>query len=86
MRHDRNSARLAEDDPSDPIAVDWGSVELPDAWPDTLDLRRPSEFVAYWRGWFGARRKVELPAGMPGSERGPQELIIVVQHIQNGFY
>jgi ubiquinone/menaquinone biosynthesis C-methylase UbiE len=86
MRHDRNSARLAEDDTSDPIAVDWGSVELPDAWPDTLDLRRPSEFVAYWRGWFGARRKVELPGDMPGSERVPLYLRQEFHHLPNGFY
>ena len=86
MRHDRQSARLAEHDTSDPIAVDWGSVELPDAWPDTLDLRRPSEFVAYWRGWFGARRKVELPAGMPGSERVPHYLRQEFHHLPNGFY
>jgi ubiquinone/menaquinone biosynthesis C-methylase UbiE len=51
-----------------------------------LNLRRPSQFVAYWRGWFGTRRRVELPAGMPGSERIPLYLRQEFHHLPNGVY
>ncbi len=86
MRHDRNVARLAEDVVSDPIVVDWGSVELPDAWPDQLDLRDPRALLTYVRGWLRRRRKVELPAGLPGGDRLPAYLRQEFHHLPNGVY
>ncbi len=87
MQRRRNTARLAaDDDTSDPIAVDWGSVELPDAWPDQLDLRHPSQLAAYVRGWFRARAKVEMPDGMPGADRLPAYLRQEFHHLPNGTY
>ncbi len=86
MRHDRNVARLAEDVVSDPIAVDWEGVTLPDAWVDQLDLRRPAHLYAYARGWVRRRRKVEIPPGLPGAERLPAYLRQEFHHLPNGVY
>ena len=86
MRHDRNVARLAEDVVSDPIAVDWESAALPDAWPDQLDLRYPAHLLTYVRRWFGARRKVEIPPELPGADRLPAYLRQEFHHLPNGVY
>ena len=86
MRRDRNVARIAEDVGSDPMIVDWASIALPDAWPDRLDLRRPSHLATYVRRWLGARRKVELPLDLPGVERLPAYLRQEFHHLPNGVY
>jgi SAM-dependent methyltransferase len=86
MRRDRNVARIVEDDGSDPMAVDWASIVLPDAWPDRLDLRRPADLAIYVRRWFGARRKVELPPDLPGAARLPAYLRQEFHHLPNGVY
>jgi SAM-dependent methyltransferase len=86
MRHDRNAARLTENVASDPIAVDWSTVTLPDAWPDDLDLRDPRQLLTYVRGWLGPRRKVELAPGLPGAERLPAYLRQEFHHLPNGVY
>lgn len=86
MRHQRNVVRLAEDVARDPIAVDWSAVPLPDAWPDELDLRRPTHLVAYTRGWVGRRRKVELPPDMPGAAELPPYVRQEFHHLPNGVY
>lgn len=85
MRHDRNVARLAEDVERDPIAVDWGAMPLPDAWPDRLDLRRPTHLARYAKSWVG-RRKVELPADLPGAALLPAYLKQEFHHLPNGVY
>ena len=48
-------------------AVDWGTVALPDAWPDRLRLLRPTDLVVFLRRFLGRRRRVEVPelAGQP---------------------
>ncbi len=94
MRHDDNLLRRADDpgDPAhpdnslDPVVVDWASVVLPDAWPDRLDLRVPSHVVAYLRRQFGSRRRVELPADLPGAADLPGYLRQEFHHLPNGFY
>ncbi len=86
MRVDRNGARLAEDVVGDPIAVDWGSVTLPDAWVDQLDFRRPAHVLAYVRGWVRRRRKVEIPPDLPGADRLPAYLRQEFHHLPNGVY
>jgi SAM-dependent methyltransferase len=86
MRHDGHLGRLAEDVASDPIAVDWGSVELPDAWPDRLDLRRPGDAWRFAKGFVGSRRRVELPDDLPGRERIPSYVRQEFHHLPNGFY
>lgn len=86
MRNDRNVAHLAEDVASDPVAVDWGRVTLPDAWPDALDLRYPADLLTYVRRWFGARRKVEFPPDLPGADLLPAYLRQEFHHLPNGVY
>lgn len=97
MRHERNTARLVEElasdglarvseAMSDPIAVDWGRVALPDAWPDQLDLRSPADLALYVRRWCGTRRKVELPPDLPGAAHLPAYLKQEFHHLPNGFY
>jgi ubiquinone/menaquinone biosynthesis C-methylase UbiE len=86
MRNEPNPTRLGDGVASDPIVVDWGNVTLPDAWCDRLDLSAPRELWQYGRGWFGARRKVVLPPGMPGAERLPAYLRQEFHHLPNGVY
>ncbi len=86
MRHDGNCGRLAGDVASDPIAVDWGRVELPDAWPDRLDLRRPRDVLRFAARCLGSRRKVELPDDLPGRDRIPTYVRQEFHHLPNGFY
>jgi ubiquinone/menaquinone biosynthesis C-methylase UbiE len=70
----------------DPIPIDWGRVVLPDAWPDRLDLRHPSHLRLFVSRLFGARRKVEIPADMPGADRIPAYVRQEFHHLPNGFY
>ena len=70
----------------DPAVVDWAKVALPDAWPDALDLRIPSHVVTYVQRQLGARRRVELPDGMPGAGELPGYLRQEFHHLPNGFY
>ncbi len=85
-----NNARLVKHAPrmlqEDPEIVDWANVALPDAWPDALDLRIPSHVVTYVRRQLGARRRVEVPAGMPGAAELPGYLRQEFHHLPNGFY
>lgn len=71
---------------SDPLALDWSTVELPDAWVDAIDLRVPANLLAYARSWLGPRRKVVLPEGLPGAERLPAYLRQEFHHLPNGVY
>ncbi|MCC6847581.1 MAG: class I SAM-dependent methyltransferase [Deltaproteobacteria bacterium] len=86
MPQERNAARPDGAVEGDPLAVDWSTVSLPDAWPDTLDLRRPSHAAAYVRGWFGGRRPVVVPADLPGADRLPPYLLREFHHLPNGVY
>jgi len=87
MRHDRDSARRAEVEVAgDPIAVDWSTAALPDAWVDEIDLGTAAGWIAYVRGWMGPRRKVRLPEGLPGAERLPAYLRQEFHHLPNGVY
>ncbi len=78
--------RLAESLPGDPTPVDWGSLPLPDSWTDQLNLGNPRQLFTYVRGWFGPRRKVVLPPGLPGAERLPAYLRQEFHHLPNGVY
>lgn len=66
--------------------IDWASVELPDGWPDRLDLRRPQDLARFVTSVFGRRRRVELPPGMPGADTLPDYLRLEFHHLPNGNY
>jgi ubiquinone/menaquinone biosynthesis C-methylase UbiE len=88
MRHDGNLVRRDDGavDAVDPVPVDWAKVTLPDALPDRLDLRIPSHVASYVRRQLGARRRVELPADLPGVSELPGYLRQEFHHLPNGFY
>jgi ubiquinone/menaquinone biosynthesis C-methylase UbiE len=71
---------------ADPIVVDWAAIDLPDAWPDRAARRNPLAWSRLGRRVVGARRKVELPADMPGRERIPRYVLQEFHHLPNGFY
>lgn len=67
-------------------AVDWATVELPDAWPD-VTLRNGARSVLEVIGAvLREPRVVELPAGLPGAEHLPAYLLREFHHLPNGFY
>lgn len=70
----------------DPIAVDWSTAALPDAWVDEIDLGTAAGWIAYVRGWMGPRRKVRFPDDLPGAERLPAYLRQEFHHLPNGVY
>jgi ubiquinone/menaquinone biosynthesis C-methylase UbiE len=71
---------------SDPEIPDWGAVELPDAWPDRVSLRRPSGLWRWIRCFFGARQRIELPAGLPGGDALPRYALQGFHNLPNGNY
>lgn len=86
MPPDRKLAGRAADSADDPIALDWRDVALPDAWPDRLNLRNPSDVWLLVKSVLGSRQKVELPAEMPGSHLIPGYVRQEFHHLPNGFY
>lgn len=72
--------------PADP-PIDWASLELPDAWPDTLRWHRPAALRILLRKLTGkARAPVVLPTGMPGAERIPAYALHEFHNLPNGNY
>lgn len=72
---------------SDPAVPDWPSVSLPDAWPDELDFRKPTDLWRLLSQVFGnSRSKVELPQGLPGRDRIPKYVLQEFHRIPNGNY
>ena len=69
----------------DPPVPDWINLTLPDAWPDQL-------FASPLKGWrllartFGKRRRVELPAEMPGRDLLPKYILQEFHSLPNGNY
>lgn len=65
----------------------WAEAKLPDAWPDELDPRRPSQLWRLLRGaMLRQTRPVRLPPGLPGAERLPRYLLQEFHHLPNGNY
>ncbi len=71
---------------ADPPVPDWASLELPDAWPDQLDLRRPRQLLTLLRGIAGRGRRVQLPERLPGRELLPKYLLQEFHNLPNGNY
>lgn len=70
----------------DPEPPAWMSVELPAAWPDTVQLGRPRDLLRLLGPVFGRRSPVELPAALPGRERIPRYVQQEIHGLPNGFY
>jgi ubiquinone/menaquinone biosynthesis C-methylase UbiE len=70
----------------DPHPIDWASASLPDAWPDRLRLRHPSDLATFVKRLFGRRRRVEVPSTLPGVDTLPEYLRQEFHHLPNGNY
>jgi ubiquinone/menaquinone biosynthesis C-methylase UbiE len=71
---------------ADPVSPDWRRVELPDAWPDRVALRRPSSVWRWVRCILGARQRLELPAGLPGGAELPRYALQGFHNLPNGNF
>lgn len=70
-----------------PPAIDWATVELPEAWADHLRFSRLGDLRRLWRSLSGRERQpVALPAGMPGAERIPAYVLQEFHNLPNGNY
>jgi ubiquinone/menaquinone biosynthesis C-methylase UbiE len=71
----------------DPMVPDWQTVILPDAWPDRLDFRRPTDL---WRVLTQPLRRhrppVDVPAKMPGADMIPRYVLQEFHNLPNGNY
>jgi hypothetical protein len=70
----------------DPAVCDWSTLKLPDAWPDRLCLSRPRGFVALLWSVIRKRRRVTIPADMPGAAKLPKYLLQEFHNLPNGNY
>jgi len=51
---------------TDPVPLPWAQIELPDAWPDALDLRRPRDLWRFLTKVLLRRlSRVRLPPYLP---------------------
>lgn len=67
--------------------TDWANLELPNAWPDELNWKRPSSFALLLRKVTGkARARVVLPAGLPNAEHIPKYVLQEFHNLPNGNY
>lgn len=72
---------------SSPETIDWATLDLPDAWPDTIGWHQPRQLWRLWAGVFSGRtRRVELPQNLPGRECLPRYLLQEFLHLQNGNF
>lgn len=66
--------------------IDWRTAPLPGGWPDHLNLASPRDLAILLKRLFGRRRRVEIPAGLPGADRLPAYLRHEFHHLPNGNY
>lgn len=67
--------------------VDWASVQLPDAWPDALNLGSPLTWLQlYRRSRKAGSQKVRLPEGLIGADRIPEYILLEFHGLPNGNY
>lgn len=67
------------------MPIDWARKQVPPAWPDLLDLRRPDHLLRYVRRQL-SRRPVELPPGLPLGRPLPRYVLQEFHHLPNGNY
>ncbi len=66
--------------------IDWRTISLPGGWPDQLNLASPRDLAILLRRFLGRRRRVEIPADLPGADRIPAYLRREFHHLPNGNY
>ena len=70
----------------DPSLTDWRGIELPDAWPDQLQLNTFTDFSKLMRFIFSERARVVLPDGMPGQAVVPKYMLQEFHNLPNGYH
>jgi ubiquinone/menaquinone biosynthesis C-methylase UbiE len=86
MLTDRGGRRVASTPLPEREVGNWAEVSLPDAWPDRLSLWRPADLMVLMRRLFGQRRRVEVPASLPGGDALPEYVRHEFHHLPNGNY
>ena len=72
---------------SDPAVPDWQTMEIPDAWPDQLELHRPGQLWSFLKQVVAKKRPtVQLPDGMPGRDMIPKYVLREFHNFPNGNY
>jgi len=72
---------------TDPIPLPWAQLELPDAWPDALDLRRPRDLLRFLTKVLLRRLgRVRLPPDLPLNVALPDYLLLEFHNLPNGNY
>ena len=70
----------------DPLALDWSAVELPDAWPDSLNWWSPLNWPPLLRSVLGRPARAIVPDGLPGRSWIPKYLLQEFHRLPNGNY
>ena len=71
----------------DPEVPDWRAMEIPDAWPDQLELRSPGQLWSFLKRVAAKKRPpVKLPEGMPGRDMIPKYILREFHNFPNGNY
>lgn len=66
---------------------DWAGVELPDTWPDGLNLANPVNWIRlYWRARKRKIHRVELPENLRGGDQIPAYVLLEFHGLPNGNY
>lgn len=67
--------------------IDWGELDIPDAWPDSLNFSKPKDIWHFLSCVFSTERsKVEVPDNLPGKERIPEYVLQEFHNLPNGNY
>lgn len=71
----------------DPTVPNWADLPLPDAWPDSLNFKRPHDWWRLMLHVLGRdQQPVKLPAGLPYAERIPKYILQEFHNLPNGNY
>ncbi|MES9830864.1 MAG: methyltransferase domain-containing protein [Candidatus Thiodiazotropha sp. DIVDIV] len=71
----------------DPHVPNWEAVEIPDAWPDLLELKSPGAIWSFLKLVAAKKRPtVELPEDMPGRDMIPKYILREFHNFPNGNY
>lgn len=72
---------------ADPAPTAWCEIDLPDAWPDALDFRKPAHLWRFLKKTVLRRlSRVQLPAGLPLNISIPKYILQEFHNLPNGNY
>lgn len=70
-----------------PHATDWSVAQIPDAWPDALNLKNPKELLKFFVLLFRNKRlPVKVPEDLPGKHLIPKYILQEFHNLPNGNY